>query len=81
VNSVRTRSRLLEVVSEADIEPQTREVLHHLSEADGQRTSFIRGVVTGDVWVVHHIGRFLPKQFVREAEANEMAALPTAGSA
>jgi hypothetical protein len=81
VNRVRTRSRFLEVVPDEEIEPQTVMLLQHLAKADGQSTSFIRGTVTGDVWVVHHIGRFLPKKFVREAEANEMSALPTAGSA
>jgi hypothetical protein len=78
---VRTRSRFLEVVPDDEIEPQTVTLLKHLTEADGERTSFVRGLVTGDVWVVHHIGKCLPKKFVKEAEANEMAALPTAGSA
>jgi len=72
------RSRMLEEIPRSGIDPQMLMLLDELRQADGVVTSFVRGVVTGQVWVVHHTGRW-PKRFVRQAEAEEIAALPTVG--
>ena len=50
-----------------------------INRAGGTRSSILRGLVTGNLWIVFHAGKRPAKKFIRYAESKEMAALPAVG--
>jgi len=58
------------------------DVLEHIDTASRRaqvECILLRGLVTGKLWVVFHAGPRTAKQYIRHAEREELAALPTTG--
>jgi hypothetical protein len=62
------------------VDDETLAHIDNVSRAARSKSSLLRGLVTGRIWIVFHAGRQPTKHFIRHAEREEMAALQTVGA-